>query len=414
MRYSKRFDNGLKLIINKMDGFVSVSCGVLVKTGSINESEKDNGISHFIEHVMFKGTKNRTAFEISDHIDRIGAQINAFTSKELTCYYTKSTGEHLENSLEVLSDIFFNSVFDSNELEKEKGVIIEEINMSEDTPEELCLDLLAKSYYGNTGLGQTILGPEKNIKRFTREDVKKYMDKYYTADNVVISLSGDLDVEKAEQLVEKYFAQNFKNKKCAAQKKAKIVPAQSLYKSKRIEQTHLGFAMQGFSMHDNKGDAASIANIILGGGMSSRLFQKIREELGLAYSVYSYGSQYKDNGVIEICAGVNTAQRDLAAEAIIAEVKKFKNDGITEQEFLRGKEQIKSAFIMGRESTSSQMLLYGKYLLFLDEVFDVETRLKKLASITLKDVLDVIDCSFDIEKAATATVGSKRSAIKLG
>ena len=414
MRYSKRFDNGLKLIINKMEGFVSVSCGVLVKTGSINESEKDNGISHFIEHVMFKGTKNRTAFEISDHIDRIGAQINAFTSKELTCYYTKSTGEHLENSLEVLSDIFFNSVFDSNELEKEKGVIIEEINMSEDTPEELCLDLLAKSYYGNTGLGQTILGPEKNIKRFTRDDVKRYMDKYYTADNVVISLSGDLDVEKAQELVEKYFAQKFKSKKCAAQKKAKIVPAQSLYKSKRIEQTHLGFAMQGFSMHDDKSDAASIANIILGGGMSSRLFQKIREELGLAYSVYSYGSQYKDNGVIEICAGVNTAQRDLAAEAIISEVKKFKKDGVTEQEFLRGKEQIKSAFIMGRESTSSQMLLYGKYLLFLDEVFDVETRLKKLESITLKDVLEVIDGSFDIEKAATATVGSKRSAIKLG
>ena len=414
MRYSKRFDNGLKLIINKMDGFVSVSCGVLVKTGSINESEKDNGISHFIEHVMFKGTKNRTAFEISDHIDRIGAQINAFTSKELTCYYTKSTGEHLENSLEVLSDIYFNSVFDSNELEKEKGVIIEEINMSEDTPEELCLDLLAKSYYGNTGLGQTILGPEKNIKKFTRDDVKRYMDKYYTADNVVISLSGDLDVDKAQELVEKYFAQKFKSKKCAAQKKAKIVPAQSLYKSKRIEQTHLGFAMQGFSMHDDKSDAASIANIILGGGMSSRLFQKIREELGLAYSVYSYGSQYKDNGVIEICAGVNTAQRDLAAEAIISEVKKFKKEGVTEQEFLRGKEQIKSAFIMGRESTSSQMLLYGKYLLFLDEVFDVETRLKKLASITLKDVLEVIDGSFDIEKAATATVGSKRSAIKLG
>ena len=128
---------------------------------------KENGISHFIEHVMFKGTENRTAFEISDHIDRIGAQINAFTSKELTCYYTKSTGEHLENSLEVLSDIFFNSVFDKDELEKEKGVVIEEINMSEDTPEELCLDLLAKSYYGNCGLGQTILGPSKNIRSFS-------------------------------------------------------------------------------------------------------------------------------------------------------------------------------------------------------------------------------------------------------
>ena len=161
MKYIKTFDNGLRLVVNKMDGFVSVSSGILVKTGSYNETAEENGLSHFIEHVMFKGTKRRTAFEISDHIDRIGAQINAFTSKEITCYYTKSTGEHLSESLDVLSDIFFNSEFDEKELEKEKGVIIEEINMSEDTPEELCLDLLAKSYYGDRGLGQTILGPTK-------------------------------------------------------------------------------------------------------------------------------------------------------------------------------------------------------------------------------------------------------------
>ena len=413
MRYFKKFDNGLRLVINKMEGFVSVSAGVLVKTGSINESAEENGISHFIEHVMFKGTSKRTAFEISDHIDRIGAQINAFTSKELTCYYTKSTGDHLEDSLEVLSDIFFNSVFDKEELEKEKGVIIEEINMSEDTPEELCLDLLAKSYYGTAGLGQTILGPAKNIRKFTRDDVKKYMDKYYTADNVVISLSGDVDIKKAEKIVEEYFADKFTKKKSAAQKKIKLVPAKTLYKSKRIEQTHIGFAMPGFAMNDDMADAFSIANTVLGGGMSSRLFQKIREELGLAYSVYSYSSQYKDNGVLEIYAGVNTDSRDLAVEAIVSEVKRFKKEGITEQEFLRGKEQIKSAFILGRESTASQMLLYGKYMISLDKEFNVEERLKKLEKITLSDVHAAIERSFDIEKAATATVGAKRSPVKV-
>ena len=413
MRYFKKFDNGLRLIINKMEGFVSVSAGVLVKTGSINESAEENGISHFIEHVMFKGTAKRTAFEISDHIDRIGAQINAFTSKELTCYYTKSTGDHLEDSLEVLSDIFFNSLFDKEELEKEKGVIIEEINMSEDTPEELCLDLLAKSYYGTSGLGQTILGPVKNIKRFTRDDVKKYMDKYYTADNVVISLSGDVDIERAEKFVEQYFAEKFTKRKSATQKKIKVMPVKTLYKSKRIEQTHIGFAMSGFAMNDDMADAFSIANTVLGGGMSSRLFQKIREELGLAYSVYSYSSQYKDSGVLEIYAGVNTDARDLAVDAIDSEVKRFKKEGITEQEFLRGKEQIKSAFILGRESTASQMLLYGKYMIYLNKEFDVEERLKKLEKITLSDVRAAIDRSFDIEKAATATVGSKRSPIKV-
>ncbi len=413
MRFYKKYDNGLRLIINKMEGFVSASAGVLVKTGSSNESQSENGISHFIEHVMFKGTKKRTAFEISDHIDRIGAQINAFTSKELTCYYTKSTGEHLENSLEILSDIFFESVFDKEELEKEKGVIIEEINMSEDTPEELCLDLLAKSYHGEGCYGQTILGPAKNIRKFTREDVINYMDKYYTADNVVISIAGDVDVEKTEKFVEEHFASRFTRMKSGGQAKIKGGETQNLFKCKKIEQSHLGFAMKGFKMDDDKSDAFSIANTVLGGGMSSRLFQKIREELGLAYSVYSYGSQYKTDGVLEIYAGVNTAQRDLASQAIVEEVRRFKKHGITEQEFLRGKEQMKSAFILGRESTASQMMLYGKYMIFLDREYDVKERLNRLEKITHSDVLEVIDLSFDIDRASTATVGNKRSAIRI-
>ena len=413
MTYYKQFDNGLRLVIYKMDGFVSVSSGILVKTGSYNETSEENGISHFIEHVMFKGTKKRTAFEISDHIDRIGAQINAFTSKELTCYYTKSTGEHLGESLDVLSDIFFNSKFDKEELEKEKGVIIEEINMSEDTPEELCLDLLAKSYYGGSGLGQTILGPTKNIKRFTRDDVEKYMDKYYTADNVVIAIAGDVDVKQAESMVKELFADKFIRKKSAKQVKYRAVAPNRLYKSKRIEQSHIGLAMKGFAVDDPINDAFAIANNVFGGGMSSRLFQKIREELGLAYSVYSYSSQYKDNGVLEIYAGVNTAHRDLAVNAIAEEVKRFKKDGLTEQEFIRGKEQIKSAFIMGRESTASQMMLHGKYLLYLEREFDVKERLDKIEKITLKEVLGAIERSFDIENSATATVGSKRSSIKI-
>ena len=412
MRKFKLFDNGLRLIINKIEGLTSVTCGVLVKTGSMNESEEENGISHFIEHVMFKGTGKRTAFEISDYIDRIGAQINAFTSKELTCYYTKSTGEHMEDSLEVLSDIFFNSLFDKNELEKEKGVIIEEINMSEDNPEDVCLDLLSESYYGKEGLGRTILGPAKNIRSFNAKSVKDYMEKYYTADNVVISLAGNVDVDKAIEVVEKYFAEKFTKKQSAKQVQSLTTYTDKLYRSKRIEQSHIGFAMKGYSANDPMSDAFGIANTVLGGGMSSRLFQKIREELGLCYSVYSYPSQYKDNGVLEIYAGVNTASRDLAVEAIVKEVLKFREHGITEQEFLRGKEQLKSAFILGRESSASQMLLYGKYMIFLNKEFDFEERMKKIESVTLHDVKDAIDGSFDILNSATATVGPKRTPIK--
>ena len=413
MNYYKEYDNGLRLVVNKIQGLMSVSIGVLVKTGSRNETEEENGISHFIEHVMFKGTSKRSAFEISDYIDRIGAQINAFTSKELTCYYTKSTKEHTEDSIEVLSDIFFNSLFDKTELEKEKGVVLEEINMSEDTPEDLCLDLIAESYYGKEGLGRTILGPAKNIKRFTRDDVKKYMDKYYTADNVVIAIAGNVDFAQAEKIVEKYFADNFKKRKSAKQVKCEKIFQDKLFKTKKIEQAHIAFAMPGLAIDDERADAFAIANTVFGGGMSSRLFQKVREELGLAYSVYSYPSQYKDNGVLEIYAGVNTASRDLAAEAIMAELKRFKADGITEQEFSRGKEQLKSSCIMGRESTASQMLLSGKYMIYLNKEYDFTERLKRLEKITLDDVIAVIKDEFDYTKMATATVGTARRPIKI-
>lgn len=409
----KEYNNGLRLVVNKMEGMLSVSVGVLVKTGSMNESASENGISHYIEHVMFKGTTKRSAFEISDHIDRIGASINAFTSKELTCYYTKSTPDHIETSLEILSDIFFNSTFEKEELEKEKGVVLEEINMVEDTPDEVCMDLLARSYYGQTALGQTILGTAKNVKSFTKQDIEKYMDKYYTADNVVLSIAGNVDIEQAEKLVKEYFADKFTRLKSVKQATAVIIEPEHLYRSKKIEQSHIGFAMKGMGAFDERNDSLAIANIIFGGGMSSRLFQKIREELGLAYSVYSYMSQYKDNGVLEIYAGVNTALRDLAVNAILEQVKLLKQQGVTEQEFMRGKAQIKSAFIMGQESTGSQMLLYAKYLLMQNKECDMAERINRIDKVQLKDVNDMINEYFDLTTLSTATVGSKRSSLKI-
>ena len=409
----KQFDNGLRLVVNNMPGMLSVSIGILVKTGSMNENAVENGISHFIEHIMFKGTEKRTAFEISENIDSVGAQINAFTSKELTCYYTKSTTDHVQTTLDILSDIFFNSKFEKQELEKEKGVVLEEINMSEDTPEEVCLDLLAKGYYGDKGLGQTILGSAKNIKSFNRDDIIKYMDKYYTADNVVISVAGNVDIANIEGLVKEYFADKFTRLKSAKQVDTTPNTPEHLFKSKKIEQSHIAFAMKGLSINDEKADALAIANIVFGGGMSSRLFQKIREELGLAYSVYSYISSYKDSGVVEIYAGVNTNLRDLAVNAILEQVDVLKKDGITEKEFLRAKAQVKSAFIMGQESTSSQMLLYARYLLLLGQEFDINERIKKLDNVSMQDVRDAIECSFDLSTLASATVGTKRTPLKV-
>ena len=412
MVHYKKFDNGLRLVINKMEGLYSVSCGVMVKTGSANENEDNNGVSHFIEHCMFKGTKKRSAFEISDYIDRIGAQINAYTSKETTCYYTKSTSEHFAECVEVLADIFFNSVFDEKELEKEKGVIIEEINMCEDTPEDICLDLLAESYYGKNGLGKTILGPEKNIRKFTKKHIEEYLTKYYLPSNVVVSIAGNVDVNEAMNIVEEFFANKFTLNGEVVQYNTKIEGCKNLYKFKQIEQAHIGISMPAFSIKDKKSDALNIANIVFGGGMSSRLFQKIREEMGLCYTIYSYQSQYRDSGVVEIYSGVNTKARDEAFSAIVSQIKNYNTTGISETEFLRAKEQIKSAFIMGQESTSSQMLLFGRRLLFLDDLFDFENRIKEINSVKIDDVNQVINEVFNTDNISVATVGNIDKPIK--
>lgn len=414
MSYVKTFSNGLKFVAVEMKGLLSVSCGVMVKTGSGNESEEENGISHFIEHTVFKGTKTRSAFDISDFVDGFGGQINAYTAKETTCYYTRSTKEHLKDSLEILSDIFFNSVFDKTEINKEKGVIVEEIKMSEDTPEDLCLDLLSESYYGERGLGQTILGSASNVRSFDKAAVEKYMDKYYTADNTVVSVAGDFDAKTVEKLVEEYFAEKFTRKKSAPQKDCFPVPPRYLKKVKKIEQTHVGICLPAVSLFDDRRDVMSVANVILGGGMSSRLFQRIREDLGLCYTVYSYLSCYKNGGVTEIYAGVNTESRDIAVKAIKEEIDKFVSGGVTEREFMRGKEQLKSSLILGQESVSAQMQLYGRYALMNDALFGFDERIKKIESITREDLTKVINEFFVTDKASTATVGPKRSALSLG
>ncbi len=414
MLHYKKYDNGLRLVVNKMEGMLTVSCGVMVKTGSANEIAENNGISHFIEHCMFKGTKKRSAFEISDHIDRIGGQINAYTAKEATCYYTKATSEHLENTLEVLSDIFFNSVFDEKEIEKEKSVVIEEINMCEDSPEDVCLDLLAKSYYGDKGLGQTILGEASNIKSFTRENLLEYIKKYYTPDNVVVSIAGNVDLKSAESLVFEYFANKFEVGG-GCNKFVQFTPKGSgnLIKFKDIEQAHVGLSLPTFSMFDEKTDSLSIANIVFGGGMSSRLFQKIREEMGLCYNVYSFASHYIDSGVLEIYGAVNVESRDKSVDAIISEINKFRKDGLTENEFARGKQQMKSSFIMGQESTVSQMLLQARYLLYLNKKFNFNERIEQIDKIKIDDVNEIISKVFDVDKLSVATVGKNKNPIKI-
>ncbi len=405
MVHFKSLPNGIKLVVNEMSGLMSVTMGILVHTGAAFENDKEDGISHFIEHMMFKGTKKRTAFAISDEMDRIGAQMNAFTGKDMTCYYAKSTTAHAAEAFEILADLFLESTFPDEESVKEKGVIVEEINMNEDTPDDLCLDVLARAYYGERGYGRNILGTRENVNSFTKNDVDKYMSKHYTTENIVISLAGNIDIKLAEQLVEKYFShltmQHYDRGEIPVN-----LAGQSLFRKKEIEQVHIGIAYPSVKRNDKLFDATQIMNSILGGSMSSRLFQTVREELGLAYTVYSYVSSYNECGSLTVYAGVNADKYLQSVEAIQKCIEEIKKKNITEDEFTRGKEQLIASSIFAQENTSSQMLLFGKELLYNDKIYDFEERVKRISSVTLKDVFEAIDINFNENGKASALVGA--------
>ncbi len=411
MIYYKKYDNGLKLIVNKMEGMLSVSAGILVGAGSCLETAENNGISHFIEHTTFKGTEKYDSFSLSAAFDDIGAQVNAFTSKEMTVYYVKSLYDKAERSFDLLSDMFLNATYSSEELEKEKGVVIEEINMAADTPEDVCFDNLAEVYFGKNGLGRTILGPSRNIRAFTREDILKYRKKYYNADNVVISFAGNISGQAAEELTEKYFLPFISSEKSD---KTAIKISENFGKvvkrNKDIEQVHLGFAYKGIKFDGEYSDELSLINAVLGSGMSSRLFRKVREELGLCYTIYSYPSGYRNQGTFAVYAGVNTDSAGLAAEAISGVLKEFAKNGASGEEIARAKAQFLSSFAFGQENTSAQMILYGKHLLFTGKVFDIDGKIKNIETTSDERINEFVR-QMDFENRCVSVYGKNASKV---
>lgn len=412
MAQVKKYAGGLRLIVENMPSLRSVSVGILVGAGSCLENADNNGISHFIEHTTFKGTKRFNSRTLSEAFDDIGSQVNAFTSKEMTCYYVKSTKSAMERSVDLLSDMFLNSVYDEDELNREKGVIIEEINMSEDTPEDVCLDTLSLAYFGNDGLGRTILGSKENITKFDKSYIEAYRKAYYNADNVVVSFAGNVTIEEADLLVSKYIEPFLSTNKSDSL----MVPTdKNLYgkisKNKEIEQLHLALGFSCVKYDDELNNEATVMNVALGSGMSSRLFQTVREKLGLCYTVYSYPSGYRNTGSLAVYAGVNKETVNKAYDAIFAVLKELQNDGIGESELLRAKSQMLSSFEFGSENTASQMMLFGKYLLFTDKIFDFDNKVKKIEGVTGKGLNKFIR-SLDFDDFSLSIVGKNAETIK--
>lgn len=379
--------NGLRVVLEKIPTFRSVSFGIWVKTGSRNEDKARNGISHFIEHMLFKGTDRFSAKDIAEVFDGIGGNVNAFTTKEYTCYYVKVLDEHLPLAMDVLSDMFFHSRFDAEELEKERNVILEEISMYEDTPDDLVHDLMAKAAYGDHALGQTILGLEENLLRLQSDDLRAYMKQFYTAQNTVVSMAGNFD-DRAMELIEQHFGAFAVNGSDAALEKP-LFHSGALYHEKKTEQNHICLSLPGCSLRDDRLYAMILLNNSIGGGMSSRLFQEIREKRGLAYSVYSYHTAYLDSGMFTIYTGTAPKQTEEVLKVSMDIVSDIRQHGLTEAELRKGKEQLKGSLILSLESTSSRMNRLGKNELMLGKHYSLDEIIERIESVHLDQIREL-------------------------
>lgn len=401
------FKSGLRLVCKTMSALRSVSMSVYTAVGSVNEDASNNGISHFIEHMMFKGTDKLNAEDISKAFDNVGARVNAFTSKQATCYYFTAMDEHVDKCAELLSSLMFKSTFDKEELEREKKVVLEEISMSEDENDDLCIENLTNLFFSGHELGKTIIGQRENVKSFTREQLIDYIGMNYRASTTVISIAGNISFEEAKALVEKYFEGRFAEGEREWQDKPCKGNTGYVEKIRDISQANIAFGFPSFGITDKNYPALMLINALLGGGMSSRLYLEIREKLGLAYNVYTFNASYAHNGMFCIYIGTNPESVNKCVEVIKNELVKLLNDGFTEEEFARGKEQLKSAYVFGQEIGSSIMNAQSKELIFNNKLLDLDDKINTINGLTLDYVNDVCKEIFNLSKVCASYVGKK-------
>ena len=398
-------ENGLTIIGEEIPYVKSISLGVWINAGSRIEDEEISGVSHFIEHMLFKGTRNRTSKQIASEIDNLGGQINAFTSKECTCYYVKLLDSHIDIGIDVLSDMILNSKFNEDDLDKERSVIIEELKMYEDSPEDLAYDLLTENIYKNDPLGMNIIGTEESLNRLNREKLLDYFNKYYVPNNSVIAISGNFNFDEIINKIEEKFKVWKKRDVNVDIKKAEFKSC-FLTKNKDIEQVNLAMSLEAVPLENDKEVyALAVINTVFGGSISSRLFQKIREEKGLVYSIYSSQSLYRKCGELGIFASMSNEHLKEVYESIIEEIKIMKKYYLTDQEIKESKEQLKGSYILGLESTSSRMMSIGRALLLNNKVESTDDILKSIDNVYIETVKIVIDKIFKLDKLGVCIVG---------
>lgn len=377
--------SGIEIIFDKLENISTCSVGVFVKTGSKDESDSEEGISHVLEHMIFKGTEKRNYFQISEEVDYLGASVNAHTTKEETVFYINALTEFLGKSVDILFDIVTNSLIDSEELEKEKDVIVEEIKMYKDSPDDLVFEL----NYGDCIKGQyskPIIGTEQSVKGFTSEEIKKYYKERYTKDNIVIVVSGNFNEDEIISKVDEYF-DKLGDKKVNRREKIDFSFVVGERKEvKEINQVNICISFEGEKYNSKTKIYNDISSSIIGGSMSSRLFQKIREKNGLAYSVYTYNQYYQEGGIVSTYIGTNIENYEKAIKLTLDEFEKLRKNGITEVELQKAKNKYLSRIAFSMENPRSRMSILGNYYTRKNEILDIENLKKEVKETKIEDI----------------------------
>ncbi|MBN1625330.1 MAG: insulinase family protein [Deltaproteobacteria bacterium] len=404
MYQKSELKNGIRIVTERLDHYRSVSLGIWVGAGSRDEDAGTNGISHFIEHMIFKGTRNRNTLQIAKELDAIGGLSNAFTSKEYTCFHSKVLDKHFPVLADIMSDIFLNSVFDPDHIDKERQVILQEISMVEDSPEEQIYEIFNNLYWSDHPLGMSILGTGETVSAIDKEGLLDHKKRFYFPSRIIISVAGNIDHES----VVEFFRPIFEPLEPGEPAPPLTVPRINqaiLCQYKPLEQVHLCMGGKAPHLLNDMRFAGTILNTILGGNMSSRLFQEIREKRGLAYSIYSFISAYIDTGILGICAGTDPREANNVLDLIKKEIKKIKDGDISETDLKEAKEHLIGGILLGSESTDSRMLRLAKNEYLFNRYISYDEVVESLESVTVEDVVACAREAFDPINTSLATLG---------
>ncbi|MHB1419965.1 MAG: M16 family metallopeptidase [Bacillota bacterium] len=396
--------SGVRVVTEEVPAVHSVALGIWVRTGSRNETEQQHGVSHFLEHLLFKGTAKRTAKQIAEALEAVGGQLNAFTTKEYTCYYAKVLADHLDLAIDILTDMFFNSLMDPNDIAKEKNVILEEIKMYEDSPDELVHDLFAKTVWKGHPLGRAILGTAESVQQIQRQDIIDYYNSQYVSENVVVAVAGKIKHPEIMERLAPMFSKMTSGHRSVSGE-APTPQTAVRVQEKEIEQVHICLGTPALSQDSEDVYPLHVLNNVLGGGLSSRLFQQIREDRGLAYSVYSYHTTYFDSGLFAVYAGTSLANLKQVTELIGGEIISIRDKGILPDELQRTKDQIKGNLLLGLENVSSRMSRLGKTELCFDRIVTAEEVVERISKVTLEQILELGRRLFAPEKFTITAIG---------